>query len=130
MAQEKILVVDDQRDELALLELRLKRCGYMPLLAGSAAKALQLLEKSTVDLILCDYRMPRMDGLAFLAEVKARYPGIPFVMMTGHGGMEKAMATLNEGAFDYLEKQFNMDDLFDTIRRALEYGKTGKQLRC
>src|SRR5262245_27195035 len=106
-----IVVVDDARSTLRALEALLGREGYLVLTAASGDEALTYVEKHDVDVLLCDVKMPKMDGLAVLRHVKTRDAGIAVVMMSGHGDITTAVAAMKEGAYDYLVKPISRDDL-------------------
>lgn len=114
-----ILVVDDARSTLRALGAILSREGYAVLTSASGEEALAHLEKHEVDLLLCDVRMPKMDGLTLLRQVKAHDTGITVVMMSGHGDITTAVAAMKEGAFDYLVKPLGRDDVLKTVQKAL-----------
>lgn len=114
-----VLVVDDARSAVRALEAILSREGYTVLTAVSGEEALAHLEKHDVDVLLCDVRMPRMDGLAVLQQAKAANAGIAVVMMSGHGDIATAVSAMKEGAFDYLTKPLNKDNVLKTLERAL-----------
>jgi DNA-binding NtrC family response regulator len=114
-----ILVVDDARSTLRALEVILSREGYTVLLATSGEEALTHIEKHDVDLLLCDVKMPKMDGLTVLRQVKTHDAGIAAVMMSGHGDINTAVVAMKEGAFDYLVKPVSKDDLLKTVQKAL-----------
>src|SRR5256712_1985700 len=114
-----ILVVDDARSTLRALEVILGREGYTVLTATSGEEALTYIEKHDVDLLLCDVKMPNMDGLTVLRHIKAHDAGIAVVMMSGHGDINTAVVAMKEGAFDYLVKPVGRDDLLKTVQKAL-----------
>jgi two-component system response regulator HydG len=114
-----VLVVDDARSALRALEAILSREGYAVLMAASGEEALAILAKHEVDLVLCDVKMPRMDGLQVLQEVKTHDAGIAVVMMSGHGDITTAVSAMKEGAFDYLTKPLGKDDVLRTVQKAL-----------
>src|SRR5919198_6587205 len=114
-----ILVVDDARSTLRALEAILSREGYTVLTAASGEEALTHIEKHDVDLLLCDVKMPKMDGLTVLRQVKTHDAGIAAVMMSGHGDINTAVVAMKEGAFDYLVKPVSREDLLKTVQKAL-----------
>jgi two-component system response regulator HydG len=114
-----ILIVDDARSTLRALDAILKREGYTVLTALSGPEGLSHLEHHEVDLVLCDVKMPKMDGLTVLRQVKAQDAGIAMVMMSGHGDITTAVAAMKEGAFDYLVKPFGEEEVLRVAQKAL-----------
>jgi two-component system response regulator HydG len=114
-----ILIVDDARSTLRALDAILKREGYTVLTALSGPEGLAYLEHHEVDLVLCDVKMPKMDGLTVLRQVKAQEEGIAIVMMSGHGDITTAVAAMKEGAFDYLVKPFGEEEVLRVVQKAL-----------
>ncbi|MEI6437157.1 MAG: response regulator [Candidatus Omnitrophota bacterium] len=124
----KIQVVDDEemlRERLkSLLELE----DYEVVIAESGAKGLEVYEKERPDIIVSDIRMPGMDGIEFLTKIKALKTDVEVIMLTGHGGIESAIEAMKIGAFDYMNKPVNFDELCVNINRALETRKMRQQL--
>ncbi|GFO59277.1 Fis family transcriptional regulator [Geomonas silvestris] len=121
MPEPRILVVDDQQIILFLLETHLRQGGYHPLLAASGREALALLEEQPVDLMITDLIMPEMGGLELMERVRERFPELPIIVITTNGSVEGAVEAMRRGAYDYVEKPYNPDDLHLTIKRALDY---------
>jgi two-component system, NtrC family, response regulator HydG len=115
----RILVVDDDSSACEALEVILSREGYTVLTATSGDKALSYLQSQEVDLLLSDVKMPQMDGLTLLRQVKAEDAGLVVVMMSGYSDVTVAVAAMKEGAFDYLVKPLRKDDVLRTVRKAL-----------
>lgn len=127
MSQKIILVVDDKESERLLLDVHLREWGFTPLLAQHGIEALELLKANHVDLILSDLMMPFMDGLQLLREgITAGYGNIPFIMMTANGSIESAVASLKQGAADYIMKPLNFEDLHASVKHALSYTRHKK----
>jgi DNA-binding NtrC family response regulator len=114
-----ILIVDDARSTLRALEVILKREGYTVLTAASGEEGLTCIEQQEVDLLLCDVKMPKMDGLTVLRQVKEQDMGLAVVMMSGHGDIATAVSAMKEGAFDYLVKPFGEEDVLRVVQKAL-----------
>jgi DNA-binding NtrC family response regulator len=114
-----ILVVDDTRSTCTALAAILGREGHTVVTATSGAEALAHLETSEVDLLLCDVRMPKMDGLTVLRRAKAHDGGIAVVMISGYSDITVAVEAMKEGACDYLVKPLGADDVRRAVQKAL-----------
>jgi DNA-binding NtrC family response regulator len=114
-----ILVVDDARNTLKAMETILSREGYTVLTAASGEEALEYLREHDVDLLFSDVKMPKMDGIALLRQIKQQDEGITVVMISGHREIDVAIEAMKEGAFDYLLKPLGRDDVLRTVHRAL-----------
>jgi PAS domain S-box-containing protein len=123
MAKGKILVVDDEPQILVLVSRFLRRVGYDVDAAYSGAEALEYLAGSPYSLVLSDLKMPEVDGLQILEEVRAHYADTIFILMTAFGTIDSAVSVLRRGAYDYLTKPLELDDLLSTVERALEHRK-------
>jgi len=122
-----ILAVDDQASFRFLLEQQLGSAGFSPIMAADVKEGLSILERQTVDLILSDLVMPTVDGLAFLEQVRERHADIPFIVLTAHGSITSAVEAMRRGAFDYVEKHCEPDELRITLQRALEYQRLRRE---
>ncbi|MHB1035311.1 MAG: sigma-54-dependent transcriptional regulator [Pirellulales bacterium] len=116
----RILIVDDERNVLAAFEEILTSVGYEVLTSNRAAAAIELLQSDQFDLAIFDIRMPGMNGLDALRQIKACRPKVPVIIMTGQGTMETAIEATKLGAFDYHLKPFEPDEMLRTIGKALE----------
>ena len=114
-----ILVVDDETRLADVLAAALEDLGYRTTAVDSARAALEELEQARFDLVLTDLRLPVMDGRALLREVRRRWPEIPVVIITAFAAVRDAVELVKEGAFDYIAKPFEMEDVAATLRRAL-----------
>jgi two-component system response regulator PilR (NtrC family) len=115
----KILVVDDDQGMREFLEIMLSREGYRVSTASDAGKALSRCRKETFDLIITDLKMPKMDGIGFLKEVKQISPETMVILITAYASGETAVTAMKEGAYDYIEKDFAIEDLNRIVRNAL-----------
>ena len=124
----QILTVDDDSVTCELLCEVFTREGFGATFANSGEAALAAVERQRPDLLLSDIRMKSpLDGLSLLEIVRRDYPSIPVVLMTAFGSIETAVRAVKEGAFDYISKPFNIDELVAIVRRALANG-TSKQV--
>lgn len=115
-----ILIVDDALSTLRALEAILSREGFTVFTATSGEEAFSLIEQHPeVDLLLCDVKMPKMDGLAVLKQVKAQDAGLAVVMMSGQGDIPTAVEAIKNGAFDYMVKPLSRDDVLRTVQKAM-----------
>jgi two-component system response regulator AtoC len=117
---EKTLVVDDESSLRHMLRLVLEREGYRISEAAHGQDALAMLEQETFDLILCDVRMPEMDGPAFLTAALKRSPAPTIIMMSAYGSVDSAIECMKQGAYDYIAKPFKPDEIILTLRKAEE----------
>ncbi len=116
----RILVVDDDPGLRQSLTLLLKQGGYEVAADGSPTQALARALSEPFDLILCDVRMPEMEGLEFLRRYREARGGALVIMMSAYGGEDAAIAAMKEGAYDYLPKPFRSDEVLLTLRKAEE----------
>ena len=124
---ERILVVDDDRGIQDVLDIMLSREGYQVTTADDGAAALDIIRKKKFDLVITDLKMPRMDGIDLLKGVKETAPGTAVILLTAFASGETALAAMREGAYDYVEKNFNVDDLLSIVRDALEKREADRQ---
>lgn len=115
MSQPSIMVVDDELLIRDLLYDFFTGQGWRITVAESGSKALELLEKQPVDLVLSDIKMPDMDGLQLAAELRRSHPETPVVLMTGYPSVESAVSALRARVEDYVIKPFNINQLFKLI---------------
>ena len=115
-----ILIVDDELSMREFLEVLLSREGYRTSTVESGKSALKLLAKNHFDLLLLDIRLGDMSGIEVLKAAKAKNPQIIVIMISAYASTETAVEAMNEGAYDYVPKPFNKDELSETITRALE----------
>ncbi len=120
MSASKILIVDDEERMRALLERLVRRLGHRADTAGDYPSALAKLRENTYELFITDVRMPGGDGLSLLKEARALDPDIAVVVMTAFGSIPDAVGAMRAGAFDYLEKPFEMETMELLMERALQ----------
>jgi two-component system response regulator AtoC len=116
----RVLVIDDEPGLRQSLGLLLSDAGYEVVAEGDARRALERAQAEAFDIILCDVRMPELDGLTFLRRYRAGDGTALVVMMSAYGGEDAALAAMKEGAYDYLPKPFRPDEVVLTLRKAEE----------
>ncbi|MDJ0910350.1 MAG: response regulator, partial [Woeseiaceae bacterium] len=116
----RILLVDDDPGLLRLLSIRLRAEGYEVEAVESAHKALASLVRFQPDLVITDLRMDKMDGIGLLKELQTRSPGLRVVIITAHGTIPDAVSATQSGAFGFLTKPIDKDELMETVERALK----------
>lgn len=115
-----LLIVDDEKNIREGLGTSLEMDGYNILLAENGEEALKILNSNEVDLIITDLRMPVLSGHELLKRVISSNPGLPVIILTGHGTIETAVNAMRDGAYDFLTKPVNLDRLTLLVKRALE----------
>lgn len=113
-----VLLVDDEKHFREILAKRLAQRGIVSLQASDGEEALRLLEKRPVDVIVMDVKMPKMNGIETLRHVKERYPATEVIMLTGHASTRDGVDGIKSGAFDYLTKPIEFEQLLRKIRQA------------
>ena len=114
----RVLLVDDERDFLEVLTRRLSKRDVNVDGVSSGEAALQYLQERPIDVAVLDVRMPGMDGITVLREIKKLNPLIEVIMLTGHASLEVALEGMRSGAFDYLMKPAEIDELLYKIQDA------------
>jgi len=120
----RILIVDDKEVFRLPLQRALEAAGFEVIAVPSAEDALDVLDGSTVDVLLTDQRLPRMDGVQLITRVKATHPAMGIIAMTAYGTIESAVEARRRGADDYLVKPFEVPDLLRALHRALDQQKS------
>ena len=121
----KILIIED---EAAIRRVLLKILSeenpdYKVSEAEDGLQGVELIKKENFDLILCDIKMPKMDGIEVLNQIKIIKPETPIVMISGHGDLDTAVRSMRIGAFDYISKPPDLNRLLNTVRIALDSNK-------
>lgn len=116
----RVLIVDDEQDFLETIVKRLKRRKIDTTGVGSGKEAIRILQEQPFDVVVLDIRMPGMDGLETLKELKRTMPLTEVILLTGHASVESGMQGMQLGAFDYVMKPAEIDDLIEKVRQAFE----------
>lgn len=118
--QYTILIIDDEKNIREGLGAALEMEGYKIALASDGKAGLERLVKGDIDLVITDLRMPEVSGEHVLAKVTAENPGVPVIVLTGHGSIDSAVDAMRNGAYDFLTKPLNLDQLILIVKRALQ----------
>ncbi|HKJ41022.1 MAG TPA: sigma-54 dependent transcriptional regulator [Sunxiuqinia sp.] len=116
----KILVIDDERSIRNTLKDILEYEKYQVDLAEDGQQGIDLIRKNEYDIILCDIKMPGMDGIEALEKIQILTPDSPVVMISGHGNIDTAVESIKKGAYDFIEKPLDLNRLLITIRNAMD----------
>ena len=116
----RVLLVDDDPGLLRLLTLRLKSEGYEVAACENAAQAEAAVPRFRPDAVVTDLRMTEKDGIGLLKDLQRRYPALPVILMTAHGTIPDAVDATQSGAFAFLTKPIDRDELLDKLRGALQ----------
>jgi len=116
----RVLIVDDEEDFVQMLSLRLKETGEKVFCANSGKKCLEILKQKSneIDVVLLDIKMPGMDGMEILSQIKKNYSLLEVIMLTGHGTTQTAVQGMKSGAFDYLLKPADFNELKIKLEQA------------
>jgi DNA-binding NtrC family response regulator len=116
----RVLVVDDERQQRDILQTTLESEGYAAATAANGPQALEALQQARFDLVLTDLKMPGMNGVVLLQELLRASPDICVILMTAHGAIDTAVDAMKKGAFDYLSKPLDREQLLLVLRRSME----------
>jgi two-component system NtrC family response regulator len=126
---ETILIVDDEKNYLTILSALLEDEGFEVLTAPGGSEALEVHKSSDLDLILTDMKMPKMDGIELLENIKEDDPDLPVIMMTAHGTVDKAVEAMQKGAYTYVLKPFDNERLIIYVKKAISMYQVVKENR-
>lgn len=127
MMKDKILVADDEKSMREFLDIMLKKEGYKVTLASNGEEVIKLIEKDLFDLALVDIRMPKLDGLSVLKQIKTVSPETIVIVITAYASTDTAIRAMKEGAYDYITKPFKIDEIKLIIENALEKKRLQKE---
>jgi DNA-binding NtrC family response regulator len=125
----RILVVDDEERMAGVVAMALARAGWECETASDGAEALRAMEIRGADVVVTDWKMAGMDGLELLKRLRAKYADVPVILITAFASVPSAVAAMREGAFDYVTKPFDNDDLRAVVARALELTRLERENR-
>ncbi len=124
--RQSILLIDDDQEYCRAMQKLFERRGYEISLAADGQEALEAISEKVFDLILSDLRMPNLDGIELMEEIKRRKIDVPVIFLTGFGEVESYMDLMNMGAFDYLNKPIDLKELLRVVETALETSAGGR----
>jgi DNA-binding NtrC family response regulator len=120
VAKPKVLIVDDEQDFLETIVKRLLKRRVDVTGVDSGREAVRILQEQSFDVVILDVRMPGMDGIETLKEIKKRSPLTEVIMLTGHGSIKSGIKGMELGAFDYVIKPADFEELFEKVNQAAE----------
>ena len=129
MSQRRILVVDDDESLRRVTQVQLQQTGYEVTAASDGNEALAVLERFPADLVITDLKMPGMSGLELLRRIRSAYSEIVIIMATAFGTIENAVEAMRAGAYDYITKPVQIEELRMTVSRALEHLELREEVR-
>jgi len=124
-----ILLIDDEKAIRKTLQEILTYEGFKVREAGDGEEGLKMFNEKNYDVVLCDIKMPKLDGMEFLTKANAANPDVPVIMISGHGTIETAVEAVKKGAFDYISKPPDLNRMLITIRNAMDKSSLSKEAR-
>ncbi len=118
--QKRLLIIDDEANMRHMLSTVLKKAGYHVETAADGAEGLEMIQQSQYDFLLCDIKMPKMDGMEFLKLSRNRIGAATVIMMSAYGSIDTAIDAMKSGAYDYISKPFKTDEVYLTLKKAEE----------
>ena len=116
----RLLIADDEREFASTLVTRLELRNFSVKMVGSGHEAIEEVDKEEPDVMLLDLKMPDLDGLEVLARIRENHPDLKVIFLTGHGSFESGQKGMELGAFDYLMKPVDLNNLIETLKAAHE----------
>ena len=120
MAGKRLLIIDDEENMRHMLQVMLQKAGYAVQTAADGVEGLEQIAKHDFDFVLCDLRMPNMDGMTFLETSRQTHPDQTVIMMSAYGTIDTALEAMTVGAYDYISKPFKQDEVLLTLKKAEE----------
>lgn len=120
MSGNRVLVIDDEKNMRHMLQIMLRKAGYDVETAGDGVEGLEKMGQADFDFVLCDLKMPRMDGMTFLSRAREKFAEKTFIMMSAYGNVDDAVEAMKIGAYDYISKPFKTDEVLLTLKKAEE----------
>jgi two-component system response regulator AtoC len=127
MSGNRVLVIDDEKNMRHMLQIMLKKAGYEVETAGDGVEGLERMGRADFDFVLCDLKMPKMDGMTFLSRAGERFSEKTFIMMSAYGNIDDAVEAMKMGAYDYISKPFKTDEVLLTLKKAEERERLKKE---
>ena len=124
-----ILLIDDEKSIRKTLQGILTYEGFKVKEASDGEEGLRMFNEKNYDVVLCDIKMPKLDGMEFLVKANAANPDVPVIMISGHGNIETAVEAVKKGAFDYISKPPDLNRMLITIRNAMDKSTLSKEAR-
>jgi DNA-binding NtrC family response regulator len=123
-----ILIVDDDQSLCKVLKGLIEKAGFGVVVAHDVDAALSIIDEQDLDLIITDLKMPGKSGMELLSECRVRKPAVPVIMITAYGNIDDAVAAIKQGAYDFITKPFDEDELLNGIKKALNESRKNKEL--
>jgi two-component system response regulator AtoC len=120
MSGKKVLIIDDEMNMRHMLQIMLNKAGYVADAAADGFEGLEKMSEADFDFILCDLKMPKMDGMTLLRQSREEHPDKTFIMMSAYGNIDDALEAMKIGAYDYISKPFKTDEVLLTLKKAEE----------
>ncbi|MCJ7771754.1 MAG: response regulator, partial [Desulfobacterales bacterium] len=120
LTKKRMLIVDDEKNMRHMLTSMLKKFGYLVDAAADGTDALEMVNQKRYDFILCDLKMPNMDGMTFLEAAREKLLDTTVIMMSAYGTIDTAVEAMKRGAYDYISKPFKTDEVFLALKKAEE----------